>query len=104
MSGFWLGEPEQQRVTIQQLLDDLVAKEEILRDLDIGDPRYRKWIERRERIKCPQPLKRLGNVDIYSMAEWRAWYGRWLTRHEPDKGWRNTKHHGEGESFFTYWR
>lgn len=104
MSGFWLGEPPEQPLTRQQVLDDLVGKNDIIRTLDIGEPRYRKWLERRDRLHIPSPLKVIGSTPIYSMQEWREWYGRWITRHEPDKGWRNTKLNGQGESFFTYWR
>ncbi len=102
--GFWLGDGPEFPLTREQFIADLAGKDEILRDLDIGDARYRKWQERRDRINCPRPLRIIGGTRIYSLAEWRTWYGNWITRHDPDKGWRNTKHHGEGESFFTYWR
>ncbi len=106
MSGFWLGDqpPDPPALTFQQFVDDLAGRGDILRALDIGEPRFRKWLERAERIEIPRPLKRIGHTDVWSMTEWKTWYGRWITRHDPDKGWRNTKRHGEGESFFTYWR
>lgn len=106
MSGFWLGEPEPEQLILarQAVLDDLGTRTDAARALDISPFRMHKWLERRDRIMAPKPLKRFGHIDVYSMAEWKRWYGDWITRQTPDKGWRNTKMHGEGESFFTYWR
>lgn len=110
MTGFWLDSEDPDQAppakpwTLKQIYDDLGTKSDVARALDVTQWRVNKWIERRDKIKCPLPIKRLGHIDVYSLQEWKAWYGRWLCHWEPDKGYRNTKVHGEGESFFTYWR
>ncbi len=105
MSGFWLGEPEEPRrgPTLKEIYDDLGTRTDVCRALDITEARMRKWLERRSKINCPQPVKRFGHTDVYSITEWKAWYGNWLARFDPER-WRDTKRHGSGENFFTYFR
>lgn len=104
--GFWLGEPEQkdEAWSLAKVYADLGTRTDVAKALDVTEWRVNRWIERRAKVKCPMPVKRLGHIDAYSLAEWKTWYGRWISREKKDKRVSETKLHGSGESFFTYWR
>lgn len=107
MSGFWLDDEDdtQQRWTLAQIYADLGTYVDVCKALNIGEPRMRKWLERRERIKCPQPIRKIGGTAVYSIEEWRGWLERWQAknlRNNPTSKWVVTKPHGSGKPFFTY--
>jgi hypothetical protein len=68
-------------VTVQDIYNDLGGVNEVAEALNVGLYRVRRWIERRESTRCPQPVLRLKIGPVYSLAEWRGWFALWrLTR------------------------
>lgn len=104
--SFWLDDEDDNRPwTLARIYADLGTKVDVCKALDIGEPRMNKWLERRERIKCPQPIRRFGHINVYSIEEWRAWLERWQAKNKqnnPMSKWVRTKPHGSGKPFFTY--
>ncbi len=63
------------------LYADLVGVPEIAAGLGVSVFRVRRWIERRASTGCPSPVRVLSCGNIYSLADWRGWFGLWrLTR------------------------
>lgn len=62
---------------LKEVYDDLGGPVEVAEALNVTIWRVRAWIERRERVHCPQPVRKLTNAHIYSIAEWQGWYRRW---------------------------
>ena len=65
--------------TLQQIYDDLGTLEDVAEALDVTPRRVRAWIERRERVNSPVPVKKLKMLNLYSIEEWRGWFARWST-------------------------
>lgn len=59
------------------LYDDLAAVHEVAQALGVNVHRVRRWIERRAAVNCPQPVRELKGIHIYSLADWRGWYALW---------------------------
>ncbi len=64
-------------MTVQQLYDDIVGLSDIHKILGVKDFRVKRWVERRETVGCPKPIKRVGMTDLYSASEWQGWYAVW---------------------------
>ncbi len=60
---------------------DLGGVAEVAENLGVKIHRVRRWIERRESTRCPEPIKLLVMGHLYSMRDWRAWFALWrITR------------------------
>ncbi len=100
--------PRQEKVwTLADIYDDLGTKKDVARALDVLNSRIAHWCQRRERIRCPEPVRILGGAEIYSIEEWRAWFEAWKNgrRHQPRRFAQitvNAKKYGEGDAFFTH--
>lgn len=89
--------------SLADIYADLCCRGEISKLLDVSPFRVEKWIVRREQIKSPHPIRRIGGMDLYSKQEWQDWYARWQEKHGRDSRWiENTKPHGSGQPFFEY--
>jgi hypothetical protein len=88
--------------TLAEIYDDLGSRWDVAKALDVTDHRMAHWLRRRDQIKCPYPIKRLGHVDVYSIREWKDWHDRWQHDHRDVKNFFNKKPHGGGESFWEY--
>jgi hypothetical protein len=92
--------------TLADIYADLGSRIDICKALDVSRYRVNKWILRRERIKAPIPLNRVGNVDVYSVQEWKDWFKDWLNPgrrgRRANSKWVDAKTHGAGQNFFTY--
>lgn len=73
--------------TLADIYADLCQKGDIIRELGITQWRLSRWIERRDRIRCPHPVRTFANVQLYSMQEWKDWYAAWLAKHPNDTKW-----------------
>lgn len=63
------------------LYDDLAGIQEIAAALGVPVFRVKRWIERRQSTLTPAPVKELAAGNVYSLAEWQAWYRLWkITR------------------------
>lgn len=109
MTDYW-NTPEHEEFkawSLADIYDDLGSLSDVCSTLDVTLPRTRRWIERRERIHCPAPIKRIAAADVYSLHEWKTWFTSWQDPEKrrgrrADSRWVNTRPHGSGESFFTY--
>lgn len=110
MTTNWFGveddEDEYKQWTLADIYNDLGSRSDICRTLNVTPYCLHNWLCRRERIKFPQPVLRVGNVDVYSLQECKDWYRRWKDparkgRREDSK-WMNPKPYGAGASFFTF--
>lgn len=64
---------------LARIYADLATLKDVARELDVTTWRVQKWVERRERVKCPYPVRaNLGGTDVYSMEEWKGWFWRWI--------------------------
>jgi hypothetical protein len=63
--------------SLQDVYDDLGGVYEVAEALDVSLLRVKRWIERRSFTHCPLPVRKLKNNCIYSIMEWRSWYGYW---------------------------
>lgn len=98
MSGFWIDDEDPEAPwTLARIYADLASKTEIAADLNITVHRMNRWLNRRERIKPPEPLCRVGNTDIYSKEEWRGWFARWIEKRP--KWQEGSKPNGHGKNF-----
>lgn len=89
--------------TLADVYDDLCATADVPPLLDVSKWRVARWIHRRERIKCPQPIRRISHVDVYSKQEWIAWFEVWNKKHKSNTRWTDkAQPHGAGEPFFEY--
>jgi hypothetical protein len=86
--------------TLAQVYADLGGKAEIGRTLNVTKARVHKWVSSKEQIGAPRALRRIGNVDIYSMQEWKDWFVKWEKLHPGQFG--NTRPNGHGEDFWKY--
>lgn len=78
--------------TLARIYADLTNLREVARELDVDLYRVYRWVERREKTGAPLPLRHLGQMDIYSMEEWKGWYARWArTRGWERYGWQLKK-------------
>lgn len=60
---------------------DLGGIHEIAETLGVTLFRVKRWIERRDSVNSPRPVRILRAGHIYSLAEWQAWFALWrLTR------------------------
>ncbi len=62
---------------LRAIYEDLGGKREIAAHLGIGKHRLERWIDRQESTGCPQPVLKLTMGNIYSKAEWTAWFRFW---------------------------
>lgn len=102
MTRFWLDDEEEKTWTLQDIYDDLASRSEIAAMLDINVWRMERWLQRRDRISCPSPIKRIGQTDVYSRQEWRDWYARWCADPRRAKWVENAKGNGDGLPFFDH--
>lgn len=109
MNKFYLDEPDEPTApvhwTLAQIYADLGTLRDVAKALDVTYWRVHKWVERREKIHCPAPVRRFPRMDVYSIEEWHGWFGVWkkkITRVTPENKWIDAKPNGSGEPFFTY--
>lgn len=102
MARFWLDDEEEQVWTLQDIYDDLASAPEVAAMLDVTIWRMQRWLTRRERIKSPLPIKRIGMTDIYSRQEWRDWYARWCADPRRAKWLEHAKGNGANLPFFEH--
>ncbi len=93
---------EQKLWTLKDIYDDLVSRQDLPRALNVTPRRFVGWLDRREDLGCPMPIKRLGHVDIYSLQEWKDWYERFLAAREHKRKVMEASPHGHGEAFWSY--
>ena len=63
--------------SVADIYADLVGVAEVAAGLGVGIHRVKRWIERREHIGCPHPVRTLKLGNVYSMREWRGWFALW---------------------------
>ncbi len=110
MSNFFLDDddpppPPAKQWTLQDIYNDLGTLDDVARDLNVTIWRVNKWMERRERIRCPQPVRSFPRMNLYSLQEWRGWFDRWLKRvgrNNPNNKFVKAKPYSQPQSFFTY--
>jgi hypothetical protein len=61
----------------EDIYADLVGVAEVADGLGVGLYRVKRWIERREHVGCPNPVRTLRLGNVYSMQEWRGWFALW---------------------------
>ena len=84
--------PETRTGEIRRLTyEDLGGVAEVAADLGVPEPRVKRWIERRDVVNSPEPVKPLRGLRLYSITAWRAWYRDWLAT-------RNRNRDGDGTS------
>lgn len=64
------------------LYQDLAGVAEVAQALNVPASRVKRWIELRETTHCPQPVRPLRAGNVYSLADWRAWYALWKVTRE----------------------
>lgn len=62
---------------------DLVSVMEIAAELGVSEFRVRRWIGQRDTTLCPTPVRQLSIGNVYSLAEWRAWWRLWKVTRAP---------------------
>lgn len=72
---------ELETITAAELYEDIVGVWEVAHVLGVPIRRVRRWIERREQILCPKPIKTLHCGFLYSLADWKGWYALWRLTH-----------------------
>jgi len=63
--------------SVQDIIDDMVGLQEVAQELGVGMYRLKRWIDRRESTNCPRPVKKLGQGNLYSLADWKGWFAWW---------------------------
>lgn len=90
--------------TLADIYADLGGRSDIARTLNVTQRRVRRWLLRRERIRCPMPITRIGPTDVYSMQEWKDWYKAWTDPRRPGRRpgskWVETLPYNAGKPFF----
>lgn len=102
MTRFWMDGEDDQQWTLQDIYDDLGSHTDVAAMLDVTVWRMRRWLERRERVKCPEPLMKIGATYVYSRQEWRDWYSRWCADPRRAKWLESSKVNGAGLPFFAH--
>jgi hypothetical protein len=64
-------------------LDDVGGTAEVAAHLHVPKARVSRWIERRDAVHCPAPVKELTGGNLYLLSEWRAWHALWTST----RGW-----------------
>lgn len=98
----YFNSPDDKPWTLADIYDDLGTREDIARALNVSKIRVTDWINRRDKVNSPQPLRRIGYRDIYSIQQWKDWFRHWQKKHDGDKRTLNYVPHGSGESFWTF--
>lgn len=88
--------------TLADIYKDLICRTEIAKVLDVNPRRVVQWIQRRQRTKCPKPLRAWGRFHLYSAEEWRVWYAAFQKKHAKRLAYYDIKPYGSGEPFFTF--
>lgn len=99
MTGFWLDDEPEKTWTLKDIYDDLGTITDVAADLDITIWRMHMWIKRKERVKCPEPIRTIGSTHVYSMQEWRDWFQRWSTNPSRVRWQERSKPNGSGLPF-----
>lgn len=73
--------------TLADIYADLCQIADIARELNVNHHRVKRWMDRREKIRCPYPVREFANVNLYSMQEWKDWYAAWLAKHPNETKW-----------------
>ncbi len=68
---------------------DLAGTFEIAANLGVDLATVKRWIGRRESTKTPEPIVKLRNGYVYSLAEWKAWYAVWRVTRGQETWWMN---------------
>lgn len=76
-------------LTFRDMQADLVGTFEIAANLGVDLNTVKRWISRRESVLCPEPIVRLRNGHVYSLAEWHAWYAVWRVTRGHETWWPN---------------
>ena len=71
--------------TLAQIYADLCGTRELAKQLNVTLSRLLHWIACRDTNECPYPVRRIGKSDIYSLAQWKMWFGLWELKHITDK-------------------
>lgn len=69
---------------------DLGGTKEIAEALGVTVFCVRRWLERRDEIGCPAPVRVLASGKVYSIAEWRGWHAVWRVTRGPRSWARKT--------------
>lgn len=70
-------EPETAEVSVSDIYADLGGVHEISEALGVSTFRLNRWIERRASTKCPEPVRKLRGIHIYSISDWTGWFALW---------------------------
>lgn len=57
---------------------DLGGISEVAVALGVGIHRVKHWLERRDTVNCPQPVRELKMGHVYSIGEWQGWFKLWM--------------------------
>lgn len=93
MTTNWFGEPdlpeddEPKPWTLADIYADLGTLKDVSAYLNINPHRARMWVDRREIIKCPYPVRKFGTMHIYSMQEWADWFEHFKKGKKPGTSW-----------------
>lgn len=64
-------------ISLTEVYEDIVGLAEVAEGLGVQKFRVNRWVERRESVGCPKPVRVLKLGHLYSMTEWRGWYALW---------------------------
>lgn len=78
----FFSQEEFQPWTLAQIYADLGSSSDITLALNIRPRRFTNWIQRREELGCPKPIRKFGPTPVYSIQEWRDWYAKFLDKNK----------------------
>lgn len=64
-------------LSLDDVYADIVGAHEVAEALGVPKFRVNRWIERRDSTRCPNPVRELRGVKLYSLANWKGWYALW---------------------------
>lgn len=88
--------------TLQDVYSDLAIPDDVAKALNVTYSRVASWIRYRKKNGSPEPVRTFAGVNVYSIAEWQAWFDVWLRKHAYSKQVTEIKPHGSGTSFWSY--
>jgi hypothetical protein len=89
----WFGEPDlpeddnPQPWTLADIYADLGTINDVSAHLNVNSHRVRMWIDRRERLNSPRPVREFGSVHIYSIQQWADWFENFKKGKKPGTRW-----------------
>jgi hypothetical protein len=82
-------EDDHDAISLQDIFNDLGSIAEIAATLGVGKARVARWIERRESVMCPAPVRSLSSLHIYLLSDWINWYRVWKVTRGSETWWTN---------------